>query len=107
MIQCAALVIVLLVAASAYGQAPSGIDNLDTAGVDNLGRSGVENLGRSSADYPQATVVTDPDDTETPAPGWCRILLLDRPATQQPPPAPCEELKGNVPAGGLLIRGHR
>lgn len=88
------IAMLLLVAATAHAQGKSGLDN--------LGRTGSSNLGRAP-DYPGPTVVTP--DKNQPIQGTCRILFPDRPASQQPPPGPCEELQSQVPPGATLIRG--
>ena len=40
-----------------------------------------------------------------PPPGECRIWFPGRPPGQQPPPGPCSELRHQVPAGAILVRG--
>ena len=40
-----------------------------------------------------------------PPPDKCRIWLHDRPASQQPPPGDCSELRSRVPPGATLVYG--
>lgn len=39
-----------------------------------------------------------------PPPGACRIWYSDLPPGQQPPPGDCDTLRGQVPAGAVLVR---
>ena len=40
-----------------------------------------------------------------PPPGSCRIWVPGVPPGQQAPPGDCEELRRQVPRGGVLVRG--
>jgi hypothetical protein len=57
----------------------------------------------SPRQYPNENIDIPPG--HMPPPGECRIWYPDRPPGQQPPPGPCHELRDQVPAGAILVRG--
>ena len=58
--------------------------------------------------YPGGDTSLDPvilPASELPPAGECRIWYPDRAPEDQPEPGDCDELRHQIPAGGVLVRG--